>query len=268
MLKYLRIDLRKLANYRPFWVLNTLYVFLLVSIPISVIEFLKWLKMKGAEFEGFDPTKVPILYFSDIWQNITYLYTLPMMKIFLAIVVIISVSNEFSYKTIRQNVIDGFSRKEFLISKYSTLVLLALGSTLVVWITCLLTGVIYSPEVEMKYVLDGMEFVFAYFLDVLLYLTLAFFFTLFLKRSALTVFILLIYRPIELIIIGQLPEQLEFIGDFLPLQAASMMIDVPFPRYWFQEIHDYIPIVPLLVTLAYLVLFVWLIYRKLKNSDL
>jgi hypothetical protein len=268
MLKYLRVDLRKLYHYRPFWVLNLLYVFLLISIPVSVIEFLKWLRSKGAEFEGFDPTMIPILYFSDIWQNVTYLYSLPIMKIFLAIVVIISISNEFSYKTVRQNVIDGFSRREFLISKYSTVVLLALASTVVVWITCMFTGMIYTPEIEMKYMLDGMEFVLAYFLDVLLYLTLAFFLTLFLKRSALTVFILLIYRPIELIIIGQLPDYMSFLGDLLPLQAAANMIDVPFPRYWLQEIQDYIPMIPLLITLGYISLFVWLIYRRLKSADL
>lgn len=268
MLKYLRVDLRKLVNYRPFWVLNILYVFLLVSIPISIMEFLKWLKSKGAEFEGFDPTMVPVLYFEDIWQNITYLYSIPIMKIFLAIVVIISVSNEFSYKTIRQNVIDGFSRKEFFLSKYSTVVLLAIGSSLVVWLTCMLTGMIYTPELELKYMLSGMQFVLAYFLDVLLFLTLAFFFTLFLKRSALTVFILLIYRPIELILIGQLPENAKFLGDYLPMQASSMMIDIPFPRYWLQEINDNIPFIPLLMTVLYLALFIWLINKRLQSSDL
>ena len=146
--------------------------------------------------------------------------------------------------------------------------LLALASTVVVWITCMFTGMIYTPEIEMKYMLDGMEFVLAYFLDVLLYLTLAFFLTLFLKRSALTVFILLIYRPIELIIIGQLPDYMSFLGDLLPLQAAANMIDVPFPRYWLQEIQDYIPMIPLLITLGYISLFVWLIYRRLKSADL
>ena len=95
MFKLLIIDLKKLIYYRTFWVLVILYSLLVVSIPISVMEFLKWLKMKGADFDGFDPLKIPVLYFPDIWQNITYVYTF--LKIFLAIVVIISVSNEFVY---------------------------------------------------------------------------------------------------------------------------------------------------------------------------
>ncbi|MCA6073690.1 hypothetical protein [Fulvivirga sedimenti] len=268
MLRLLRIDLRKLANYRPFWVLTLLYGFLIISIPITVIEFLKWLKTKGADFDGFDPMRIPILYFPDIWQNITYVYTLPIMKIFLAIIVIISISNEYSYKTVRQNIIDGFSRWEFLVSKLSTVVLLAIAGSAVVFITGLLTGMIYTPEIEMKYVLDGMEFVFAYFLDMLLYLVLAFFLTTFLKRSALTVFILLIWRPIEFIIIANIPDEVSWIGDLLPMQAAANLIDVPFPRYWFQEIADYIPYTALVIVLGYISLFVFLLYRNLRKSDL
>jgi len=268
MLRLLRIDLRKLTNYRPFWVLSLLYGFLLLSIPITVIEFLKWLKAKGAEFEGFDPMRIPILYFSDIWQNITYVYTLPIMKIFMAIIVIISISNEYSYKTIRQNIIDGLSRWEFLVSKLSTVLLLAVYGAVLVFLTGLITGMIYTPEIEFRYVVDGMEFVLAFFLDLMLYLILAFFLTTFLKRSALTVFILLIWRPVELILIAYLDDSIKWIGDFFPMQAAVNMIDVPFPRYWLQEIQDYIPIGPLLIVIGYIIFFVYLLYRRLCRSDL
>lgn len=120
MLRLLNIDLKKIVNYRTFWVLLTLYSILIISIPTSVMEFLKWLKVKGANFEGFDPLRIPVLYFPDIWQNITYVYAF--LKIVLAIVVIISVSNEFSYKTVRQNVIDGLNRLDFVVSKLSTIV--------------------------------------------------------------------------------------------------------------------------------------------------
>ncbi len=268
MLRLLRLDLRKLTNYRPFWVLSILYGFLILGIPISVIEFLKWLKRLGAEFDGFDPMRIPILYFPDIWQNITYVYTLPIMKIFLAIIVIISISNEYSYKTIRQNIIDGLSRWEFLVSKLSTVVLLAAYASVLVFITGIVTGLIYTPDIEFKYMIDGMEFVFAMFLDMLLYLILAFFLTTFLKRSALTVFVLLIWRPIELILIAQLDDSIKWIGDLFPMQAGVNLIDIPFPRYWLQEIQDYIPMVPLLIVLGYIALFVYLLYRRLCNSDL
>ncbi len=269
MLRLLRLDYRKVKNYKPFWVLTTLYMFLVISVPVSVLEFLKWLKVKGAEFEGFDPMKIPVLFFPDVWQNITWFYTLPVFLIFLGIVVIITISNEFSYKTIRQNIIDGLDRREFIQSKLSMIVVLALASTLVVFVTSLVSGLIYTPDLELGDMLDGMEFIFGYFLYVLLFLVLAFLLTVLLQRSALTIFILLLYRPVEGILIAIANKyDVEFLTDYLPLQAASSMIEVPFPRYWFQEITDYLPLVPTLVVCAYIVLFVYLISKRLKSADL
>ncbi len=269
MLRLLRLDYRKVKNYRPFWVLSILYMFLVVSVPISLLEFLKWLKMKGAEFDGFDPMKIPILFFPDIWQNITYFYTLPIFLIFLGILVIITISNEFSYKTIRQNIIDGLDRREFIQSKLSMIVVLSLASTLVVFVTCLLSGMIYTPDLSMGEMLDGMEFIFGYFLYVLLFLVIAFLLTVLLQRSALTIFLLLLYRPIEGILIAIAGRyNVDFLTDYLPLQAASSMIEVPFPRYWFQEITDYLPLVPTLVVCGYIVLFVYLISLRLRKADL
>lgn len=266
MLKLLKIDLTKLLNYRAFVVLNVLYAFLIVSIPISVIEFLKWLKEKGADFDGFDPMKIPVLHFTDIWQNITYVYTF--LKIFLAIVIIISVSNEFSYKTIRQNVIDGLSRLDFLKSKLATILLVSVISTVLVFFTGLITGLIYTPNLDLTDALVGVEFVGAYFLDLLGYLCFAFLFTVILKRSALSIFILLLYRPIELTLIANLPEAISSLGAYFPLQALSNLIEVPFPRYWFQEIQDYVAWDAVAVAIFWIALCIYAIYARLKHSDL
>lgn len=264
--KLLKIDLIKLTNYRAFNVLIGLYALLIVSIPITVIEFLKWLKEKGAEFDDFDPMKIPVLHFPDIWQNVTFVYTF--LKIFLAIVVVISISNEFSYKTIRQNIIDGLSRTEFIKSKLMTILMLSLGSTVLVFLTSLLTGLIYTPDVEFSKVFETSSFIFAYFLDLFGYLIFAFFLTVLFKRSALTVFILMLYRPIELTIMGILPRYLDFLHDYFPMQALSNLIDVPFPRYWFQEIQDYVAMDAVAIVVVYIVLFVYAIHYKLKTSDI
>ncbi|MCG8389609.1 MAG: hypothetical protein MJA30_28915 [Cytophagales bacterium] len=266
MLRLLRIDLLKLTSYRAFWVLNILYGLLIIGIPSGVIEFLKWLKSIGADFDNFDPMKIPILYFPDIWQNITYVYTL--LKIFMAIIVVITISNEFSYKTVRQNIIDGLSRGDFLKSKLATIFLLSLGSSLLVLLTGLITGLIYTPDVSFSEMFDGVEFVFAYFLDLFGFLVFAFLMTILLKRSALTVFILMIYRPVELILIANLPKAIEGIGNYFPLQSMSNMIEVPFPRYIFREIQDYVSLGFVAVSLLWIVLFVYAIYSKLKASDL
>ena len=266
MLRLLQIDLKKIATYRTFWVLMGLYSLLIISIPTSVMEFLKWLKLKGAEFDGFDPLRVPILYFPDIWQNITYVYTF--LKIFLAIVVIISVSNEFSYKTVRQNIIDGLSKLEFMGTKIATIVLLSLYSTLLVFVTGMLTGLIYTPNYEFADIFTGMEFVLVYFVDVLFYLLMAFLLTLLIKRSALTIALLVILIPLEYALVGNMPESIQFIGQYLPMHAMNNLIEIPFPKYIFQEIQDYVSMQSLFVAILYLLAIPWAIYTKLKKSDL
>ena len=266
MLRLLRIDLLKLANYRAFWVLNILYGLLIIGIPAGVIEFLKWLDRLGADFDGFNPMKIPVLHFPDIWHNTTYVYTF--LKIFMAIIIVISISNEFSYKTVRQNIIDGMSRLDFLKSKLYTILVMSIASSLLVFSTCLLTGLIYTPEYDFGDVFSGVGFVGAYFIDLFGFLVFSFFMTVLLKRSALTVFILLIYRPVEAIFIANLPESIEIIGEYFPLQAMSNMIEIPFPKYAFQEIKDYVVMPFVGVSLAWIALFVYGIYSKLKSSDL
>ncbi len=266
MLKLLKIDLVKLTNYRAFWVLNVLYGLLIIGIPAGVIEFLKWLDRVGADFDEFNPMKIPVLHFPDIWQNTTYVYTF--LKIFMAIIIVISISNEFSYKTVRQNIIDGMSRLDFLKSKLATILLMSLGSAVLVFLTCLTTGLIYTPRYELGDIFQGVEFVGAYFVDLFGFLVFSFFMTVLLKRSALTVFILLIYRPVELIFIANLPDAIESIGEYFPLRAMSNMIEVPFPKYAFQEINDFVILPFVGVSLIWISIFIYAIYNKLKKSDL
>lgn len=266
MLRLLRIDLLKLTNYRAFWVLNILYALLIVGIPVGVMEFLRWLDKIGDGIDGFNPMKIPVLHFPDIWQNTTYVYTF--LKVFLAIIVVISISNEFSYKTVRQNIIDGMSRLDFLKSKLLTILLLSIGSALLVLVTCLLTGMIYTPEYEFSDIFTGVEFVGAYFIDLFGFLVFTFFLTVLFKRSALTVFILLLYPLVESILIALLPDAFDVVGDYFPLRAMANMIDVPFPKYAFQEIKDYVVMPFVGVSIAWIGVFIYAIYSKLKQSDL
>ncbi len=100
MIRFLKIDYKKLKNYRTFWVLTILYFATMGLVTSSGMEFLKWLVSKGADFDRIDILKIPLYHFPDIWQNLTYVSLY--FELVLAIVVIVSVTNEFSYKTIRQ----------------------------------------------------------------------------------------------------------------------------------------------------------------------
>ena len=267
MLTLLKIDLLKLRHYRTFWILTILYFTTMAMVTSGGMEFLKWLNRTfGAAIDRVDILRVPLYHFPDIWQNLTYVSTY--FKIVLAIVVIISITNEFSYKTVRQNIIDGMDRKDFLISKILTITMLSLASTVVVFLIGLITGSIYSPSTEMRFIFSELEFVPAFFLDTFSYLLLVLMFSVVVKRSGLTIGLLLIYPAFEYIFAANLPDSLTWLGDSLPLHAINSLITVPFHRYAFMEIQDYVQWGDIALVIGYCMLFVFLSYRALTRRDL
>ncbi|MEJ2594307.1 MAG: hypothetical protein P8100_04105 [bacterium] len=96
MIRALKLEWLKVRNYRVFWILTAMYTFAVVIIASIGVFFLEWLKNLGAEFDGIDPTIIPIYDFPDIWQNTTYLASFA--KVLLAFIVIISINNDITYR--------------------------------------------------------------------------------------------------------------------------------------------------------------------------
>ena len=266
MIRLLKIDLLKLVNYRTFWILIILYFATMGVITSSGMEFLKWLVSKGADFDEVDILRVPLYHFPDIWQNLTYVSLF--FKLVLAVVVIISITNEFNYKTIRQNIIDGMDRKDFIISKVLTIFLLSLASTVFVFLIGLITGSIYSPATEMRFMFTTITFIPAYFLDTFSYLLMVMLFSMVIKRAGLAIGLTLLYPAIEYALGANLPDSMPWINDYLPLHAINNLINVPFQRYVFMEIQDYVAIGSVAIVLVYCILFVYLSYLTLVKKDL
>jgi ABC-type transport system involved in multi-copper enzyme maturation permease subunit len=147
MLHLLKIDLKKMTSYRTFWVVCGLYFVTLGFGAASGMEFLKWL---AGMIEGFGQQinidRIPLYHFPDVWLNLIWMGG--WLKIVLGIMVVISITNEYQYRTIRQNIIDGMSRWEFLFSKILTNVLLSLMSVVMIFVVGLVTGMIYSPTLD------------------------------------------------------------------------------------------------------------------------
>jgi ABC-2 type transport system permease protein len=267
MLHLLRIDLKKMTSYRTFWIVCGLYFFTLGMTTATGMEFLKWLVRMGAEFGAeINITRIPFYHFPDVWQNLIYISGF--FKIILAFMVIISITNEFTYRTIRQNVIDGLSRKQFLVSKILTNVLLSLASTIMVFFIAMITGLIYSPSISVADLFLDLEFFPAYFLEVFSFLSFALMLGIFIQRSGLTIVILVLAGMIEAIIRANVDDYLPWLIPFFPLEAMSNLVPLPFPRYVFQEIQDYVSMGSVLIVLGWTFVFNYLGYRKLQNSDI
>jgi len=267
MLHLLKIDLKKLTNYRTFWVVCGLYFFTLAFVTASGMEFLKWLASKGAEFgANININRIPLYHFPDVWQNLVFISG--MFKIVLAIMVVISVTNEYQYRTIRQNIIDGMSRWEFLQSKMLTNVLLSLMSVAMVFLIALVTGMIYSPQLELTDLFSDLEFFPAYFLEIFAFLSYALMLGIFVQRSGLTIILLLLSHMIEAIVKVNIPDAAGWLKDFFPMQSITNLIAMPFARYALQQIQDYVAVGAVLIALGWTFLFNYFAYVRLKKSDI
>ena len=272
MSRLLQIEWLKLKSYKPFWVLCGLYALCVILVCSSGMFFMEFLKSKGADFDGIDPTILPLYDFPDVWHNITYIAAI--FKVLLGFIVIITISNEARFRTIRQNVIDGLDKREFLISKLILLILVALAATVLIFFIGLITGSVYSHVQGAKYVFSSMDFLFANFLGVFAYMTFALLIALILPRAGLVIVGLFMYtivfEPIAAVFLRHFPhinDQIRFIAEYLPVTSQSNLIHVPFPRYYFSEIQDYVSLKEVIIVLGWVVFNISMSYLVLKKKD-
>ncbi|MEM8895112.1 MAG: ABC transporter permease [Bacteroidota bacterium] len=274
MVRAFQLEWLKLRNYRVFWILVAMYLVALFFATSSLMFFLNWLKSVGADLDGIDPTIIPIYDFPDIWQNTTYLASF--LKVLLGFIVIISVNNDLSYNMLRQNVIDGISKREFIISKMALILFLAAVSSGFLFLAGLINGSIYSHAGGMSQMFNEIEFIFGYFFDIVVYCTLAFLVALLIKKSGFAIISLFLYTIMfEPILIAILENAEYFDGTiwqamapFFPISAINDLIHIPFGRYVFQEITDYIPLSALVISTVWLAIYISAIYYRLAKRDL
>jgi hypothetical protein len=268
MNRLLSIEWLKLRHYRPFWILIGLYFLVLALVCSSVMLFFNYLESRGAELQGISPAMIPFYDFADIWQNLTYLASF--FKIFLGFIVVISICNEWSFRTIRQNIIDGFNKWEFLISKMLIILSLSVVNTSFIVLMGMILGSIYSPVTGLDVMFQNFEFVFAYFLDVFAFLTFSLLLGMLIKRTGFAIVLLALYslflEPIAYAILLNTYEGFAFY-EYLPIRSINKLIEVPYGKYLFQEVKDYLVWHEVLVVLGYTALFFYGSFRMLKARD-
>lgn len=274
MIRAFKLEWLKLRNYKVFWILMGMYLLALIVITSFGVFFLEYLKSKGADFDGIDPTIVPIYDFPDIWQNTTYLASF--LKVLLGFIVIISVNNDLSYLTLRQNVIDGISKKEFVLSKVSLILFLGLVSSLFLFLAGLVNGSIYSHVHGASVMFAELEFIAAYFFDTIVFCSFAFLVSIIIKKSGFAIIAIFLYtmmfEPILTAIFQYNPKLQgtiwESIAPYFPVQAMNNLIPVPYPKYIFQEIVDDVSLQSVLICAVWLAIFLATVYLRLTKKDL
>jgi ABC-2 type transport system permease protein len=266
MSRLIKIEWLKIRSNATFWVLVGLHVGIVLLIVLSGRIFLGSLSINGNNLKDFaGMNNIPIYQFPDIWHNITYVAGF--LKFILAIYMIISITNEISYDTLRQNIMNGLSRVDFIISKLFLVFLLSVGSTLFVFITGFSLGISTTNDLALHDIIKYSGFIPAYFLQLSAYLIFALFIGLLIKRTGLAFGLFFLYSLIVEPVVG-LRIQDEMVKGFLPMKSISNLIHMPFGKYLLREIQDYVTFREIFIVLVYVGIFILLIYLLLKKRDL
>jgi ABC-2 type transport system permease protein len=267
MLHLLKIEFRKMYSYRTFWIVCGLYFLTIGFSTATGMEFLKWLANTVGKFGSeLNVNRIPLYHFPDVWLNLVWWSGF--FKVLLGIMVVISITNEYTYRTIRQNVIDGLSRWEFLFSKILMNVVLSAASVILIFFIAAVTGFIYTPEINWQYVFTDLEFYPVYFLELLSFLSYALMLGILVQRSGLTIILLLLSYMLEAIIKANIDDYVPWLIQFFPMESISALVPIPFYRYAFQPIQDYVDPAAVAIAATWMGLFNYFSYLKLTRSDL
>ncbi len=278
MNRLLSIELQKIWKNRASKILTITYFVLLTFIALfAAIKFdIGPFKLHLAE-EG-------IFNFPYIWHFNTYFAA--MLKIFLAVVIVSMMANEYSYGTLKQNLIDGMSKKEFIQSKFTTVVVFAGISTLFIFVVSLILGLIYSSFTEVSIIFSDLEYLLAYFIKLVGFFSFCLFLGILIKRSAFALGFLLFWNIIEGIIIGILNFKVfpdddsdRMITQFLPLESMSNLLVEPITRLkivksigdqvGIENLKDYgVHPLGIAIVMVWTAIFIYLSYKIIKSRDL
>lgn len=264
MMRLFKLEIQKNWTYPGFWIILGMHYFFLITVLFNLQDLAGSIDYSDNQYGNIDLSLVPILQFPDIWHNITYISGF--FKILLGIYIVIAITNEFQYNTIRLNLINGLTRFEFIVSKLLLILLIALVSLLVVFGAGLLIGLKNTDSIPGVQMMQHSIFLFGYFIELLLYLNFALLVGIWLKRTGISIFVVLIYPLlIEPLIRWQFPDSID---QFFPIKAMDQLIVFPFPKYVGIEISDTIPILTIVIGISWIIILFFLSNLILGRKNL
>ncbi|MBX3103078.1 MAG: hypothetical protein KF690_11260 [Bacteroidetes bacterium] len=210
------IESRKLFPYRAFNIMLLLFgvLFVLGVLFFSSLLFTSFWESQLSKNIFEFKTNVS-------WNIITYFAGF--FNVFLSYAIMMYVCNEYTYRTLRQNVIDGMNPQETLAGKYIMSGLIAIAATLLV----ALMSVYFEFRVG-KLVAQplGIQYLGLYFLQLLSTLIIAIFFATWMRKTGIAVLLFAAswYLIDSLLYYWILPGGA---GAFLPFSSIKDLVHLP-----------------------------------------
>lgn len=215
MKKLLHIEQIKLFNYNPFR----------ITLGLYFIAFALGLLIYPAVDKEIPVISLSDLFrFPDVWLFLTWV-TEP-YNVLLALIVIMITTKEFSDHTFKTQLVFGLSRTDLLLQKLLSIAALALFATLLLGITSLTLGLIYSYKITWKIALENTWILGRYLLASFSYMSMALLVALLIKNTALSLLTFLALRvfvdPVLFLVLRKYEAKW-----YLPMRTTTRLTPVP-----------------------------------------
>lgn len=183
MKKLIQIELTKTINYGPVRIL----------IPLHILFFfLGFFAIPKIRIDFPFLSIIPLYQFPHVWNFITFVGSY--YNLTLVLLVIMLTCLEFSNRTYKHQVIFGLSRSELFRQKVILAFIFSVYVVILVIITVLISGLIYSYKITPSIIFERSYLIFATFLQTFTWLMLGILFAMIFKNMILAVLMFGFYR--------------------------------------------------------------------------
>lgn len=173
-----------------------------------------------------------IVEFPTIWEYQGYLGNW-LVSLCLAFMVIYSITSEVTNKTMRQNIITGFTRKEYFLSKLYSTILFATVATVLYYISSIIIGMIYTDGYDMELIFDNNWAALRFFVMSMGYLSFAMLIAFLIRRGFLAlliyfVYVMMIEQIIRLVHLGYAGKTKA--ACYYPMNTIEDLFPIPMVR--------------------------------------
>lgn len=215
MKRLLHIEQIKLLNYNPFRITLGLY-FLAFTLGLLI-------------YPAVDK-EIPVISlsdlfrFPDVWMFLTWV-TEPYNAL-LALIIIMITTKEFSNHTFKTQLVFGLSRTDLLLQKLLSIVILSFFATLLLGLTSLTLGLIYSYKLTFKIAMENTWILGRYLMASFSYMSFGLLIALLVKNTALSLLSFLAFRvfidPVLFLILRKYE-----VKWFLPFRTTTRLTPLP-----------------------------------------
>jgi len=260
-----------------------------IFAPLLILGFKRLFRYSQPPF----PSSLSLMELPMIWDYNAYINQ-HLIYVLLGYFVIYTITSEVANKTQRQNIITGYTKKEYFLAKLASFVAISLAATLLYMVSTALLGALHTDGASFGLMIDNNFLGIRYFLCCMGFMSFAMFIAFWFRRAGIAIFayfgaivmleqmlrgfgVWVFTKIADLLSISYTPTQLFSASRWTPLNIFEDLLPNPFYKISgfikvpdTQESLDLLvnPTSTIIVSVLYISLFIWLAWRKFDKKDI